>query len=68
MSREIIRSEPPVVGEGISDSEFNAALDRYLTEGTGETDTYVRMNKKQQHVFQEIKKALKRIKLKNHYV
>lgn len=52
-------------GFGLEPKEFNQALDRYLTDGTGETDTYLRMSKEQQAVFQEIKKALKRIKYKN---
>lgn len=42
--------------------DFNAALDRYLTEETGETEVYVSMSPDQQRVFQEIKKSLNRIK------
>lgn len=52
-------------GLGIETKEFNEALDRYLTENTGETDQYLRMSKDQQAVFQEIKKSLKRIEYKN---
>lgn len=48
-------------GLGLSRDEFNACLDRYLKEGTGETDVYLRMNKEQQNVIQELKKAFKRI-------
>ena len=47
--------------EGVSVSEFNAALDRYLLDGTGETAVYVRMSRKQQFMFNEIRKSLKRI-------
>lgn len=47
-------------GEGITQKEYNDALDRYLTDNTGDTDLYTRMNKDQQKVFQEIKKSLKR--------
>lgn len=49
-------------GEGVSTKDFNAALDRYLKDGDGETETYIKMNKDQQRVFQEIKKSLRRIK------
>lgn len=49
---------------GISTKEFNEALDRYLTDGTGETDVYLRMSESQKAVFQEVKKSLKRIKAK----
>lgn len=52
-------------GFGLETKEFNAALDRYLTDGTGETETYVAMSKEQQMVFQEIKKSMKRLKAKN---
>ncbi len=47
--------------EGLPQKDFNAALDRYLKDGTGETETYLKMSPKQQQVFQEIKKAFKRI-------
>ena len=47
--------------EGLPSKEFNKALDRYLTEHTGDTDTYLRMSRSQQDVFQEVKKAFKRI-------
>jgi len=61
MAREEVFVPSPYTGEGISVQEFNVALDRYLTDGTGELDTYVRMSKKQQHVFQEVKKSFKRL-------
>ncbi|MFA5937606.1 MAG: hypothetical protein WC822_07050 [Candidatus Paceibacterota bacterium] len=48
--------------EGLTQAEFNKALDRYLKDGTGEVEVYVKMSPKQQHVFQEIKRSLKRIK------
>jgi len=46
MAREEVFVPSPYTGEGISVQEFNVALDRYLTDGTGELDTYVRMSKK----------------------
>lgn len=48
-------------GFGLEQKEFNKALDRYLTDGTGETEIYLAMSKEQQNVIQEIKKAFKRI-------
>ena len=48
-------------GFGLPQKEFNACIDRYLTDGTGELDVYTRMSKEQQAVIQEIKKAYKRI-------
>jgi hypothetical protein len=57
-------SEAFKVKEGLSTKEFNTALDRYLLDHTGETETYLAMSPEQQRVFQEIKKALKRIKSK----
>lgn len=55
---------PPVALEGLPDKEFNACLDRYLTDGTGETDVYLRMSKEQQHIIQCLKRAFKRIEAK----
>ncbi len=46
---------------GLPQKDFNKALDRYLTENTGDTDTYLAMSRSQQDVFQEVKKAFKRI-------
>ena len=51
-------------GFGLERKEFNAALDRYLTDGTGEVEIYMKMDKEQQRVFQEIKKSLKKLKKK----
>ena len=48
-------------GEGLSVKDFNKALDRYLFDATGDTETYLAMSKWQQDVIQEIKKAFKRI-------
>ena len=45
---------------GLSDKDFNQALDTYLSEGTGDTEQYMLMSKDQQNVFQQIKKSLKR--------
>ena len=47
--------------EGLSSKEFNQALDRYLSEGTGDAEVYIAMSQEQQGVIQEIKKAFKRI-------
>lgn len=52
-------------GFGLEPKEFNKALDRYLNEGTGETEVYLKMSKEQQMVFQEIKKSIKRTEAKN---
>lgn len=52
------------VKEGLSNKDFNTALDEYLTSNTGNTETYLAMSPEQQRVFQEIKKSLKRIKAK----
>ena len=46
---------------GIPTKDFNQALDRYLKDGTGETEQFLAMNPDQQRVFQEIKKSLKRV-------
>lgn len=46
---------------GLSQKDFNACLDRYLNDGTGETEVYLAMSPSQQAVIQEIKKAFKRI-------
>jgi hypothetical protein len=48
-------------GFGLSVEEFNAALDKYLTDGSGETEVYMQMSKEQQTVFQCVKRSLKRI-------
>ncbi len=50
---------------GLPTAEFNKALERYLTDGTGETDEFARMGTvkvfSQQDLFKEINKCLKRI-------
>ena len=40
MAREEAHVPSVYSGEGIPVGEFNAALDRYLTDGTGETDLF----------------------------
>jgi hypothetical protein len=55
MAREEAHAPSAYSGEGIP------ALDRYLTDGTGELDLFMRMSKKQQGVFQEIKKSFNRL-------
>jgi hypothetical protein len=52
-------------GEGLSDKDFNHFLDKYLTNGTGETEVYMAMNLEQQKVIQTLKRAMKRIEAKN---
>lgn len=51
------------IGEGLDVKVFNDALDEYLktAELKGGTEIYAKMNQQQQAVFQEIKKANKRI-------
>lgn len=51
-------------GFGLEPLAFNKALDQYLTDGTGNTETYVAMSREQQLVFQHIKKAFKRLNKK----
>lgn len=46
---------------GLAAKEWNAALDRYLNDGTGDTETYMAMNPEQQKVIQEIKKSFNRL-------
>lgn len=55
----------PKGGPGISTKEWNAAIDRYLTDGTGETEQFFRMSKSQQDCLQEIKKSYNRIEARN---
>ena len=49
---------------GLSRIDFNKAIDRYLTDGTGETETYIAMSREQQSVIQEIKKSMARLSSK----
>ncbi len=49
---------------GLPIKDWNAWLDKYLTDGTGNADSYGYMNTAQQTTIQEIKKAMKRIKSK----
>jgi hypothetical protein len=43
-------------GNGLSDKDFNQALDRYLTDGTGETEIYLAMNNEQKGIIQAYKR------------
>lgn len=52
------------VQTGLSTKDFNDCLDRYLNDGTGETEKYMAMSPQQQAVIQEVKKAFKRIEAK----
>ena len=63
--RALQRAYKPEAGEGLRNVEFNAFLDRYLTDGTGITDTYAKMNAGQQACIQTLKRAFKRISYKN---
>lgn len=49
-------------GPGLTDKEFNYFLDVYLTNGTGSSDVYAKMNLSQQGCIQAIKRSMKRIK------
>lgn len=49
---------------GLPTKDFNACLDRYLNDGTGETEKYLAMSPAQQAIIQELKKAFKRIESK----
>lgn len=49
---------------GLSTKEFNACVDRYLTDGTGETEKYMAMSPAQQETIQCIKRAYKRLESK----
>lgn len=46
---------------GLDDKEWRSALDRYLTDGTMESNIYERMSITQKGIIQEIKKSFKRL-------
>lgn len=46
---------------GLDAKAWRNALDRYLKDQGMDSETYLAMNKLQQHVIQELKKAFKRI-------
>lgn len=48
-------------GPGLTRTEWNKVLDRYLTEKTMEADQYATMNEAQRRVIQELKKSFSRI-------
>jgi len=48
-------------GSGLDAKEYNDAVDRYLSEGTGDAEQYLKMSKFQQDVIQVIKRSVKRI-------
>ena len=54
-------------GFGLDDKQFNACLDEYLTTNNikNGTELYAEMSLSQQSVFQEVKKAMARLKNKN---
>lgn len=52
---------------GLGEKEFNACIDKYLTEDSEEglhSEEYAGMSKEQQTIIQSIKRSLKRIKSK----
>lgn len=49
---------------GLPTKDFNECLDRYLNDGTGNTEKYLAMSPQQQAVIQELKKAFARLKAK----
>lgn len=51
--------------EGLSEKDWNKALDRYLAEGDCESDVYASMSPVQKNVMQEIKRSTKRINYRN---
>lgn len=53
------------VGNGLESKEWNKALDTYLETNKIHPDLYLRMDREQQNVIQEIKRSIKRIEYKN---
>ncbi len=51
-------------GDGLTDKDFNKAIDRYLTQGDMDSEAYESMSDAQKDVIQCIKRANKRIKAK----
>lgn len=49
-------------GNGIEPKAFDEFLDKYLSDNTGNLETYQSMDSEQQAVIQTIKRSLKRIK------
>lgn len=58
---EVKRSVYPN-GDGLTDKEFNKALDRYLLEGDMDSEAYAQMSEGQKDVIQCLKRANKRLK------
>jgi len=50
--------------QGITQKEFNNAIDIYLTDGTMVSEIYAQMSQEQKQVIQEIKKSIKRLRHK----
>lgn len=48
-------------GVGLEPKAWNAWLDRYLKDQTGDADLYAQMSPEQQNVIQNIKRSIKRI-------
>lgn len=51
--------------EGLPQKEWNAAVERYLNDATGDTETWAKMSEKQKWWFNETKKGFNRIEAKN---
>lgn len=49
---------------GLSVKEFNAWIDRYLTDNTGDIEQYVKMSPEQTNIIQTIKRSVARISAK----
>ncbi len=52
------------VGVGLEKKDFDAWLDRYLTDHTGDADKYAQMNEAQTRTIQDIKRSMARIRYK----
>lgn len=50
---------------GLPEKEYNAWIDRYLSSGTGDTDSYAQMNDEQTRCVQTIKRSINRQKRKH---
>lgn len=65
LSESVKSTFKQIYSTGLNAKEFNQALDRYVSEGTGETETYIAMSDEQKRVIQELKKSFKRLESKN---
>lgn len=56
---------PVDVSPGLSIKEWNAWIDRYMTDGKGSSELYDQMSDEQKGIIQAIKLSMKRLKAKN---